>query len=81
MYLDSCLSMFTGSIPFLLAQLEQLLQLLLHVPVGLTQLGHFLELSHLGNPAAMLRVWDSGFGSFAILLAYVSMQPHCVIST
>ena len=54
--------MFTGSIPLLLAQLEQLLQLLLHVPICLAQLCHFLEFSDLGNPAAMLRVWISGFG-------------------
>lgn len=77
-YLDSCLGMFTGSVPFLLAQLEQLLQLLLHVPICLTQLGYSLELPHLCNPATMFRVWDSGFGSFGILLALGTMQPHFV---
>lgn len=48
--------MFTGGIPLLFAQLEQLLQLLLHVPICLAQLGYSLEFSDLGNPAAMFRV-------------------------
>ncbi len=54
--------MFTGGVPFLLAQLEQLFQLLLHVPICFAQLRHSLEFSDLGNPAAMTRVRDSGFG-------------------
>ena len=51
-YLHSCLGVFTGSIPLLLAQLQQLLQLLLHVAVGLTELGHPLKLPHLCHPTA-----------------------------
>ena len=50
-HLDSCLGMLTGGVPFLLAELQQLLELLLHVPVCLTQLGHPLKLSHLSHPA------------------------------
>jgi hypothetical protein len=56
MDLNSCLGMLTSSVPLLLAQLEQLLQLLLHVPICLAQLGNSLELPHLCNPAAMCRV-------------------------
>ena len=52
-YLDSCLGMFTGCIPLLLTQLQQLLQLLLHVAVSFTQLGHPLELTHLSHPVVI----------------------------
>ena len=34
--LNSCLGMLTGSIPLLLAELQQLLQLLLHVAISVT---------------------------------------------
>ena len=80
MHLDSCLGMLTCGVPLLLAQLEQLLQLLLHVPVCLAQLGHPLELPHLCDPAVTFRVWDAGSGRFTILLAFATMQPHCVTS-
>ena len=51
-HLNSCLGMLAGCIPLLLAQLQQLLQLLLHVAVCLAQLGHPLKLPHLRHPAA-----------------------------
>lgn len=61
-YLHCCLGMFTGGVPLLFAQLEQLLQLLLHVAICLAQLGNPLELPHLGYSTGH-RVQGLGFWS------------------
>ena len=55
-HLYSHLGMLAGGIPLLLAQLQQLLQLQLQVPICFTQPRQLLEVSHLCDPATRSRL-------------------------